>query len=88
MLFLWTLSVNYRGTIGYGQRFGTCLLGHIGDYDVQDVKAAFDFAATELLVDVDRAVVCGGSCLVLRGRPAKGMCSCVFSRSSHSCVLP
>ena len=31
-----TVSVNYRGTLGFGQDNINSLLGHVGDFDVKD----------------------------------------------------
>lgn len=30
------IFINYRGSLGFGKKFVDSLLGHVGDYDIQD----------------------------------------------------
>eukprot|EP00831_Metopus_contortus_P055045 TRINITY_DN4644_c0_g1_i11.p1 TRINITY_DN4644_c0_g1~~TRINITY_DN4644_c0_g1_i11.p1 ORF type:complete len:422 (-),score=55.13 TRINITY_DN4644_c0_g1_i11:43-1308(-) len=57
------LGINYRGSAGYGQDYISSLLGHIGDYDVQDCIECIDLACSEHkeVVDINKLFITGGS---------------------------
>ena len=55
------LSVNYRGSSGYGRAYRDALDGHWGVRDVADVAAGIRHAARVGWCDPDRVVVMGGS---------------------------
>lgn len=53
------LMVNYRGSSGYGDEFGTGLYGALGNLDYQDLMAGVDHAIARGLADPDRLGVFG-----------------------------
>ncbi|KHN84987.1 Acylamino-acid-releasing enzyme [Toxocara canis] len=56
------LSVNYHGSIGYGDEFVTSLLGRCGELDVQDVQHAVETVLdSEPRLDRNRVALFGGS---------------------------
>jgi dipeptidyl aminopeptidase/acylaminoacyl peptidase len=55
------LSPNYRGSIGYGDRFLTDLIGHENDLDVADILAGVDAMVERGIADPDRLGVMGWS---------------------------
>ena len=52
---------NYRGSIGYGDKFHTELIGHKNDRDVADINAGVDWLIEEGIADPDRLAVGGWS---------------------------
>jgi dipeptidyl aminopeptidase/acylaminoacyl peptidase len=52
---------NYRGSIGYGDRFHSELIGHKNDRDVQDILAGVQHLIDEKIADPDRLAVNGWS---------------------------
>jgi len=68
------LSPNYRGSVGYGDRFLTDLIGHENDLDVDDILTGVDAMVERGIADPDRLGVMGWSnggfltnCLITRG---------------------
>ena len=67
------LSPNYRGSIGYGDRFLTDLIGHENDLDVDDILTGVDAMVERGIADPERLGVMGWSnggfltnCLLIR----------------------
>uniref|UniRef100_A0AAX7V2G0 acylaminoacyl-peptidase n=1 Tax=Astatotilapia calliptera TaxID=8154 RepID=A0AAX7V2G0_ASTCA len=60
-LVCFILSVNYRGSIGYGQDNILSLLGNVGSQDVKDVQFAVESVLKSNDLDVQKVAVCGGS---------------------------
>ncbi|GBP39847.1 Acylamino-acid-releasing enzyme [Eumeta japonica] len=57
-----SLRVNYRGSIGQGERCAYSLVGRMGDYDVEDCALAIRRASeADARIDRDRYVLYGGS---------------------------
>lgn len=54
-------SVNYGGSIGFGQRRVDELHGCVGTSDVQDVIACVDWAVAQQIIDPSRLTLTGGS---------------------------
>jgi dipeptidyl aminopeptidase/acylaminoacyl peptidase len=58
----WALfSPNYRGSIGYGDKFITDLIGREHDIEVQDILSGVDKLISDGLVDADKLAVMGWS---------------------------
>jgi dipeptidyl aminopeptidase/acylaminoacyl peptidase len=58
----WTvLSVNHRGSTGYGREYLRALDGEWGEHDVADVASGIRHAVKEGWADPDRVAVTGGS---------------------------
>ncbi|OWK38087.1 alpha/beta hydrolase family protein [Fimbriiglobus ruber] len=55
------LYPNYRGSVGYGDKFLTDLIGNENDLDVKDILAGIDHLVTEGIADPDRVAVMGWS---------------------------
>lgn len=55
------LSVNYAGSLGFGQWSIDSLLGHIGEHDVEDCMVALDTAIAQFYHESPIVVVSGGS---------------------------
>ncbi len=55
------MSVNYRGSFGYGKNYTKSLYGDWGHYDVEDACSAVFYLAEKGLVDPKRAVIYGAS---------------------------
>jgi dipeptidyl aminopeptidase/acylaminoacyl peptidase len=55
------LSPNYRGSVGYGDRFITDLVGHENDVDVADLTSGVDAMIARGIADADRLAVMGWS---------------------------
>ena len=55
------LSVNYRGSTGYGREYRDLLRGNWGLYDVQDAVTGAKHLASKGLADEKRFVIMGGS---------------------------
>ncbi|MBA4419646.1 MAG: hypothetical protein C0391_00690 [Anaerolinea sp.] len=55
------LSVNYRGSTGYGREYQQALNHHWGEYDVEDTLSGAHFLIANKLADPDRLVIKGGS---------------------------
>ncbi len=55
------LRVNYRGTLGYGQRFREDLIGKFGILDYQDIISGVGHVINRGLVDPDQLFVIGQS---------------------------
>jgi len=57
------LSINYRGSVGFGQNFVEALPGHIGTLDVSDVTHVTKHTLNKYkhLLDDKRVGICGGS---------------------------
>ena len=55
------LSVNYRGSTGYGRAYMTALREHWGEYDVEDAVSGANALVDRDLADPDRIVIKGGS---------------------------
>eukprot|EP00445_Apocalathium_hangoei_P071793 CAMPEP_0204162652 /NCGR_PEP_ID=MMETSP0361-20130328/35732_1 /ASSEMBLY_ACC=CAM_ASM_000343 /TAXON_ID=268821 /ORGANISM="Scrippsiella Hangoei, Strain SHTV-5" /LENGTH=743 /DNA_ID=CAMNT_0051119281 /DNA_START=69 /DNA_END=2297 /DNA_ORIENTATION=- len=55
------LSVNYRGSLGFGKQALESLPGHVGQQDVQDCMDALKAALTTGVFDEGRVAVVGGS---------------------------
>ncbi|MCY4105669.1 MAG: S9 family peptidase [Chloroflexi bacterium] len=55
------LSVNYRGSLGYGRAYMSKILGHWGVYDTEDCAAGARHLIEADLVDPERIVIYGGS---------------------------
>lgn len=55
------LSVNYRGSTGYGKAYMAKLRGQWGVVDVEDTASGAQFLAQRGLVDAERLIVMGGS---------------------------
>ncbi len=55
------LSVNYRGSTGYGDRFLTDLIGHKNDLDVKDILSGVDAMVERKIADPDKMAVMGWS---------------------------
>uniref|UniRef100_A0A9J2Q2B3 acylaminoacyl-peptidase n=1 Tax=Ascaris lumbricoides TaxID=6252 RepID=A0A9J2Q2B3_ASCLU len=56
------LSVNYHGSIGYGDNFVRSLLGHCGDMDVKDIQHAVEVVLDCMSrLDRNRIALFGGS---------------------------
>lgn len=53
------LFVNYRGSGGYGDAFGTAIQGDWGNLDYQDQMRALDLVIEKGITDPDRLGVCG-----------------------------
>lgn len=53
------LAVNYRGSTGYGDDFGTAIIERWGDCDYQDLMSGVDHVIALGLADADRLGVCG-----------------------------
>lgn len=53
------LAVNYRGSSGYGDEFGTGINGDWGNHDYQDLITGVDYVIDQGLADADRLGVCG-----------------------------
>ncbi|KAM3964471.1 acylamino-acid-releasing enzyme isoform 2-T2 [Aphomia sociella] len=56
-----SLQINYRGSTGAGQASVSCLLKHVGDYDVKDCKYATDEALRRYPIDPKKICLSGGS---------------------------
>lgn len=58
----WALfSPNYRGSVGYGDKFLTDLIGREHDIEVQDILAGVDKLISDGLVDAEKMAVMGWS---------------------------
>jgi len=55
------LEPNYRGSLGYGERFKSLILGKLGQGEPADVLAGVDALAAKGLVDAERVGVMGWS---------------------------
>lgn len=55
------LSVNYRGSTGYGRNYQKELDHHWGEYDVEDTVSAAQFLIERGLADPSRLIIKGGS---------------------------
>ncbi len=55
------LSVNYRGSTGYGDEFLTGLIGNKNNVDVQDILTGVDHLVDQGIADPDRLAVMGWS---------------------------
>ena len=55
------LTVNYRGSTGYGRDYMNKILGNWGVYDTEDCAAGARYFAEGGFVDPDRMVIYGGS---------------------------
>ncbi|MCZ6689821.1 MAG: S9 family peptidase [Planctomycetota bacterium] len=55
------LRPNYRGSIGYGDKFHKELLGHKNDRDVADINAGIDWLIEQGIADPERLAVNGWS---------------------------
>ncbi len=55
------LSVNYRGSTGYGDAFMTGLIGHENDIDVKDILSGVDHLVKQGVADPERMAVMGWS---------------------------
>ncbi|GMH64753.1 hypothetical protein TrRE_jg11191, partial [Triparma retinervis] len=55
------LHVNYRGSVGFGEKYLKSLPGRCGEFDVEDVREATRLAVEKHGLDPDRIGVCGGS---------------------------
>jgi dipeptidyl aminopeptidase/acylaminoacyl peptidase len=55
------LCPNYRGSIGYGDKFTTDLIGRENDLDVQDILAGVDELVKQGIADPDKLAVSGWS---------------------------
>lgn len=55
------LSVNYRGSTGYGREYMEKLRGNWGVYDVEDAVSSTQFLVTRGIADRNRMVLLGGS---------------------------
>eukprot|EP01126_Amoeba_proteus_P054201 TRINITY_DN6655_c0_g1_i5.p1 TRINITY_DN6655_c0_g1~~TRINITY_DN6655_c0_g1_i5.p1 ORF type:complete len:301 (+),score=41.90 TRINITY_DN6655_c0_g1_i5:2168-3070(+) len=57
------MSVNYRGSTGFGNHFLNSLPGHCGDYDVQDCMASLTHVLSKCgdIIDSERIFSFGGS---------------------------
>jgi len=55
------LSVNYRGSTGYGDKFMTQLIGHKNDRDVEDLQAGLQAMIDRGIADPKRMAVMGWS---------------------------
>jgi len=53
------LAVNYHGSTGYGDAFGTRIYGDLGFPEYGDLMAAVDFAIEKGITDEDRLGCCG-----------------------------
>ena len=64
------LSVNYRGSTGYGSAWRDALTGQVGHTELADIAAVHEALCTEGVLDRDRTVLAGaswGGYLVLLG---------------------
>lgn len=55
------VDVNYRGSTGYGRTYRQALLGHWGEYDVEDALSAVEYLVDQGRVDAKRLAIRGGS---------------------------
>jgi dipeptidyl aminopeptidase/acylaminoacyl peptidase len=55
------LSPNYRGSVGYGDKFVTQLLGHENDFEVEDILKGVDALVEKGIADSERLGVMGWS---------------------------
>eukprot|EP00053_Salpingoeca_punica_P017148 m.164143 g.164143 ORF g.164143 m.164143 type:complete len:727 (-) comp17128_c3_seq1:260-2440(-) len=55
------LLVNFRGSLGYGQRNLMSLIGNIGRHDVEDCNRATSYVLEQGLASPDKVAVFGGS---------------------------
>lgn len=56
-----TLLPNYRGSVGYGDKFVTDLIGNENDVEVKDILAGIQHLVKEGIADPDRVAVMGWS---------------------------
>lgn|GEM_PF-286629 len=56
-----TLSPNYRGSTGYGDKFMTQLIGHKNVRDVEDILSGVDFLVKKGIADPKRMAIMGWS---------------------------
>ncbi|MBU1637640.1 S9 family peptidase [bacterium] len=56
-----TLSPNYRGSTGYGDKFLTDLIGHENDIEVQDILSGVDAMVERGIADPEKLAVSGWS---------------------------
>ncbi|KNC99354.1 hypothetical protein, variant [Spizellomyces punctatus DAOM BR117] len=55
------ILVNYRGSIGFGKDGVDCLVGRVGDMEVEDTQFVAEQVRTSGEVDADRVAIWGGS---------------------------
>lgn len=53
--------VNYRGSTNYGKEGVECLIGKVGDVDIEDTQFVAEYMRKSGEVDVDRVAIWGGS---------------------------
>jgi len=56
-----TVSVNYRGSTGYGSEWRDALKGRLGFIELEDITAVVDHLVSEGVVDPQRVSIAGGS---------------------------
>lgn len=56
-----TVSVNYRGSTGYGAAWQNALRGRLGFIELEDIAAVLDHLVGEGIVDSQRVSIAGGS---------------------------
>jgi dipeptidyl aminopeptidase/acylaminoacyl peptidase len=54
-------SVNYHGSSGFGQAFLDSIVGHLGEFELQDIEAATDWLLKQPEVDARHVYASGGS---------------------------
>jgi dienelactone hydrolase len=55
------LTLNYRGSTGFGRDFEQAIWGNVGRHELEDMVSARDFLVREGIADPDRIVSHGGS---------------------------
>jgi len=55
------LSINYRGSTTFGKDFQNSILGHLGDYEIEDIEAGVKWLIDEGIAQPDMIIKTGGS---------------------------
>jgi dipeptidyl aminopeptidase/acylaminoacyl peptidase len=55
------ISVNYRGSLGFGREFTEMIWGDLGRWELEDMVAARDWVVAEGIARADEIFVCGAS---------------------------
>jgi dipeptidyl aminopeptidase/acylaminoacyl peptidase len=55
------LSINYRGSTTFGREFQNCIRGHLGDWEVDDIGAGYEWLVGEGISVTDQVFLQGGS---------------------------